>query len=516
MLSCAFTLLVVHHSEAYGKLRVVPTYDDVCYFNDGWARLNDLYSGGLPTAISRYLANPPHSPFSSYLAALSYALLGFHQSAPYYLNGVIVLVLLLVADYYVAPGPWWHYLLVYFFALALPYTAWAVREFRPDIACGLVTAMGLMWMLRADWLDAGRSHRCVAGAFLALALLIKPTVFAFTLIVFAGTLGWVCLRDWRTKTPRPNYQLVLRSSLPLVLTATALAGPYFLVAGRRLWQYFFANILGTERYLWEYRAGLKEHLAYYLSGQGGRAMFGPHLGVVVGLAALGIALMVWKKRVAGAGLNGGMLVVGFVVWLLPTMNSVKTPYFGATFGFFLFLGALQVLVHLLRGIPIPGLPLASTRIVAVLAVLLALAVWRIPGSHHALSSARADDINEVCHSVYRAVKECRSGPASTVFVTATGYINSDVLAYFAAQDNIDDLRFIGVTNQLQEVPKQFDKATIVVASEVGNGLANEEFPCGQFQEQSLQMVRDHDDFVQAAAIATASGKHYYVFRRKIP
>src|SRR4051794_22929413 len=76
-----FTLVFVNYSLRHGRLAVGPTDDDCIYLVDGLQRLSLLQQS--PRALFESLVRyPPHSPFSSGLAMIAFAIFGSHQWAP--------------------------------------------------------------------------------------------------------------------------------------------------------------------------------------------------------------------------------------------------------------------------------------------------------------------------------------------------------------------------------------------------------------------------------------------------
>ena len=90
-----FTLVMVQHAMRHGRLLLPPSYDDVTYFLDGLERLDRLHNDGLRGLIAMHTADPPHSPFSTYLAMGAFAVAGPREWAPYAANGLLILLLLL-------------------------------------------------------------------------------------------------------------------------------------------------------------------------------------------------------------------------------------------------------------------------------------------------------------------------------------------------------------------------------------------------------------------------------------
>src|ERR1700742_1393530 len=74
---------VIQWSIRFGRLAMDPVFDDVGYLIDGLQRLDILDRSGFHEFCQTFINSPPHSPWSTALAILSFALLGVHDWAPY-------------------------------------------------------------------------------------------------------------------------------------------------------------------------------------------------------------------------------------------------------------------------------------------------------------------------------------------------------------------------------------------------------------------------------------------------
>ena len=203
VLSAAFTLAVIQYSHQHGRLILHPSYDDVGYFADGLGRLQVLYREGPAGLFAEHVRNPPHSPFATYLALLSFALFGARDWAPYAGNAVIVFTLLAFVDYLLRAQSVGVRSAVAVFTLTVPFAGEAIAEFRPDIACGLLTAIAVVLLLERPSASTSLMRRRLAGGCLGLALLVKPAIFPLTLVLLVvsmilltrGSIG--CTRSGR-------------------------------------------------------------------------------------------------------------------------------------------------------------------------------------------------------------------------------------------------------------------------------------------------------------------------------
>jgi hypothetical protein len=73
-IAALFTAVLVLLSLRVGRLQQYTQGDDMMYFLDGLDRLEQLRANGLNGIVVGYLHQPPHSPWSSFLAASSFAI----------------------------------------------------------------------------------------------------------------------------------------------------------------------------------------------------------------------------------------------------------------------------------------------------------------------------------------------------------------------------------------------------------------------------------------------------------
>src|SRR5262245_60061410 len=78
MLAAGITTLVLRRSLERGRLASLPTYDDAYYLAEGAKWLARWRTEGAWEVVREYVSRPPHSPFSTAAAGVSFAVLGIH------------------------------------------------------------------------------------------------------------------------------------------------------------------------------------------------------------------------------------------------------------------------------------------------------------------------------------------------------------------------------------------------------------------------------------------------------
>ena len=520
VLAIAFTLLMVNYSRLYGRLLFLPVVDDAAYMNDGLERLKVFYTSGFRGLVRGYLdTTPPHSPFSSGLAMASFGLLGPHDWAPYIGNVVIVFALVPFAALLMRGAKLWELLLVCVFVLTTPLAANAASEFRPDVACGIVTAAGLVLLLWKSFAQSSLRYRLTIGACLGSALLVKPTISPLTLALFATALMLALLCDLKPKEHRPSLPKLFAACVPVGAVAVLMAIPYYAVAWRYVADYIWRHMVGPPSSVWRFRGGAMAHARYFLDGPGGTYMLGNHLWILLGLAVLGAALSLRRRAVTITRLASfGLIIV--IAYLVPTLSWAKNLYIAVVFHVLLLFSGVMVLRLLVtrsearrarwgRVAPVLG------RARLIVAVLLGIWLAKFPGAWGIRGSEAVDSRNRLIQGVYATLKERTGSQKSSTFVTTFGTVNIGTLRFLALQDGAE-LTFSDqvLSDNLPDYARSLESADFAVASDDGNLEAQDWLPSSKVQGQTLALIRANPDFVQIASFPTSSGKPYYVFERR--
>lgn len=510
-IAAAFTALVIQHSYAHGKLACPPTYDDVAYFEDALHRLEVFYGGGLVASIVDFAKSPPHSAFSSYLAAAAFATAGVRDWAPYAANALIVFGLLALLDVLLHGDTLARKLAVGALVLAVPISAEAVYEFRPDIASALCAAAGAILLLRRPLTETSWRYRATAGALFGMAVLFKPPTSPLTVAVFCAVAGMVTVIDLLQKNRdfRAARTAWLQCLAPMILIPL----PQLAADWRETINYIYQPIFGPAHSVWARPGSRSWHMLFYLTGLGGQQMLGRMLWPLAALVAAGIAYALVRQNRAAATRILAMLCVAGVAYAVPAAIDVKEPFFGTTFTWLLTFAAVYVLADVL---PRRGWIPAS-----LLAVALAIGAWtaRLGPSLFDRGSAVVVQRNRLVNELYAALLNERFPTYARVYMTSTGYVNPGVLDYYYRRDTLHALN-IGANSYADDLAihrRELFMSDYVIASEGANGEAFEDFVrSGVVQDQTLAIVRADPDFRQSGAFRTANGKHYYLFKRVNP
>lgn len=523
-LAALFTVLMVQESIRDGRLRAGPVYDDVSYFIDALERLQVFDAGGIPGLARGVVRGPPHSPWSSSVAFVSYLLLGRHDWAPYAGNFVIVFALLVLVACLMRDMPAWAKAGGAFFVLAVPMTGLAVTEFRPDSAAGLATAAAVLLTVEDGLRAPMLRSRILLGALWGAALLIKPSIVPQTLLLFAGALtartlvarfGMGC--TWRQAATWRTWLIV-----PALALAFAL--PYYIVAGEHVFSYIWNVIAGSQQAVWRMPGTWRDHALFFLTGSGGAAQLGYHLWLVVGLLLLG-TLIVLRHGSRGQLWHWGSLAALLAIaYGVPTANLTKNPFLGLSFQWLaLLMAVLGLRAWWIDALPSAGwsrrLRIGGGWLVIVLAMLIVDVRW--PRASYGGYAVGGDvqtvrTVVEAQRQIYDVVSG-HVGKGTFVYFTAPGSVDGTYVRYRLLQEGRDARTHVSIVDtEFASILHQIERADVIVAAESGSGLTEAGLPAAQFEDRALQTIRSMPDLREVARVPAFNGRFVYIFARRAP
>lgn len=377
-LAALVTAFHIRHSLDGGALALPPTYDDIMYFIDAAARLDTLRRTGLAGFLAEYAARPPHSPLSSLLALIGFSLLGVKPWAACAATA-IPLALLVRAFFAIAKDvPLWITTVAALALLGSPLVGIVIIEFRPDALCGLVTACGVLLIILRRWAQGETATSVAAGAFLALALWAKPSVFALTIILFGAAMAAASVPDIWRRASRGN---VFRAWALTVGTAALLAAPHYVFALDETVSYFVQNLFGEHSDIWNMKVSPLEHMLYYLVGIGGGFTLGAWLYLAL-LAAMVCVALVLRRPDRGAFeqfLRG--CAVFLTCYVAVSATAHKSPFIGISLTALTMVAAALGVAFALRDLARSRRTMAASA-VAIALLAFSIAEFRTPWAGH--------------------------------------------------------------------------------------------------------------------------------------
>ena len=338
LLVATFTVLCLRFSAESGRLSTVVNYDDSVYFLRATQLLQQLDQEGFGSVLQNIIAKPLHSPWSVLLAAASYAVSN-QQAAPYWANALVVVFFLLFLSYFFRklPVSWIAGLWISF--LCLPYAGMMVLEFRPDLCWSLFTGFGVIWIWLSDQELRDRKYLVISGLLFGCALLIKPSTFALTILLFMCSWSGRQILDGYMNR-KLDLAKSARSTLAFVGITTGIALIHYAMAWSEVWSYFWDNSFGDKIEVWRRSVSWRQQFSYYLFGGGARSNIGT-AGWFVIAAGLSAAAVVFRYSPLHLRYRMGAVCIALLcTYLINVLGNAKTPFLGgALYSIAFFLSA---------------------------------------------------------------------------------------------------------------------------------------------------------------------------------
>lgn len=515
-IAAAFTSVFVLLSVKVGRLQSPLHGDDMMYFLDGLDRLDQFRSKGLTGVVAGYVERPPHSPWASFVAAGCFALFGMKEWAPFVGNALLIMVLVGFVDFLAIGRGRWLRRFCLLMACTAPFAAQGVMQFRPDFAAGLLTAIGVVLVLRGSFAESSRLHQVTAGVAFGLALLVKPTGSPFTLVMIGGTLALASLCDWLTR-PRLTVRRLASSWAWCVGPLLALAVPHYALAWRLVAKIVALNTTDPQAKVWKMSGGEWGEVFpwyYYLTGLGGRMMLRNHLYLFGAICLASFVFVVRTRDREAIVRHVAFALALLVAWAIPTMLACFSPFFTQTFVVLLLFCAVLAVCDVLPRVSIGG-PRWITRVAVAGAVVLPFV-----GMASRTSGVAPDpDRIRMHHEIYRDVLQqvrARSGEGSArVFLTCNGEIAPETLTWLARNDGVNAaFSAEEISTDVDVFRTEIDRSTLVLAvSTNGHGKVHPWLPCAEVADTVLASLRARPDFRQVATFGPLDANEYYLFAR---
>lgn len=394
LLALIFTAINVVYSTHYGRLAIPPTYDDIGFISNGFVLLDAGYQHGWGQWLLDLFTKTWHAPVTVLQACLAFAVFGKAVWAPYLLNGLYLIVLLICLRREFFSAPISTFLAIAISILAWPLISYLIVEFRPDIPTNLFLALGT-WRLAKRHEEIGQGQYCrlssiweISWPFVA-ALWLKPS---FSPVVIGLWLSaWVLLSGFN------HFVLKMEGGLRNTLVSFARGAlflfifflPYLVVSGPHLAQYFIANVFTASRDIWSPPLSMVDNLKYYVIGEGGLATMRWWSVVTVAVALFAFLVAMRARDYRTLRMGGIYAAFAFIAWVGMTVLKNKSPWFGSVVSsHFLgvFIMASGYIIESLRKIP------AAHYLYTVLLVLLGVGLHAWPNSSGVLPGLSLNEI----------------------------------------------------------------------------------------------------------------------------
>lgn len=526
VVSALFTAFVVQHSFERGRLQYEVDYEDVITFLDGLKRYRLLVDEGQGRLqfLCQYVVDPPHAPLHSLQAMLAFAFLGIHDWVPYVSNFILLFALLASLVFALRDASSLGKVAAVAFLLCTPLAYHTVEEFRPDYPSGIATVWGIFLYLRflrdrSSWTAAW------AGICYGLAMLAKPPVFLYVLAMGGGPFFLGLLLGFH----RSSWQGMWKSTLqawPFFAGCAVVAGPHFLIATKKILDYFLLNQLGPDSHLWAFNEGWSHRIAYHLTGYGGWLGLGRHWALALGLwgISLGAGMFAFRQ---GSSMKWPLLgSAGMALWayIFLVINPHMNPFFGITFQALLLFSGASVLAWLADCAHKQwGALILRTGVVAVVGVAFLLA-FRLPVRKIEFTfgpERHREFLQTANRDVMEILKKFRDSTEGRYCLVSTyGAVSSHTLQWISDKSETG-FRFFGVTYEPIEKARQlFDtnagtaRVDFAVVSEPGMLGVHEFLPNAKTTGLILEYQHNHPEYIEIGRVPDPNGISYVVFRRE--
>lgn len=512
-LGLAFGLASLWHSMRQGFLAVPVLPDDIGYFAEAARVVQLFYDRGAVAVLRELVVAPPHSPLALAVPFTAYLLFGMQYWAAAALNIGWVVLLLCGLRIHLAERRWYEYLSVAAGVLAWPIAGFLVVESRPDVVYGVLLALATLYVLSsAGSLSTPRGM--LSGALLfAAAFLAKPSALPLTLALMGTAMLFATLRD-ASAVPAQGTRLAnLVPALRLAGVTALLTAPYFALAGASTLRYIWSTTFGAEKEIWSLDLSVRQHLLYYVSGPGGRSIYGAWL-LVTGLLGTAALLIAWRRGWRPGWREMGVLAAIAITYAVLTATGHKSIYFGFTLGGFallLFVAACRYLFAAGDASPQPRL-----RGGILAALLMATAAWlfhwhwyhRSGGAPSIQPAAEARARHDLVERLADAIAPVEGSRVDVFMPTATGYLNQATLRFelLRRRQPFDSMRDLHRSNDLAAHRALIDGSTHVVLHDPADPQLIAYLPSTALLGELHALLEASPDFRRIALIPGAPGE----------
>jgi hypothetical protein len=503
-----FTAGVLQWSLNYGRLAYDVTYDDIGYFQDAFTRIQVFNTQGFGAMIAGFFQNPPHSLWSSLLAFTGFALFGPHDWAPYIMNGLTIFLFLGLLVYILRNVHFLASAVLMVLVLFVPFSFFAVHDFRPDFVVGVFTCA--FSLLALESFSSGQNHdkiklRC-AGIIFGIALLSKPSFFAHTLALsffisaFISLFPALCDRN-RQQTKSKLFLFMLRD---FYLPGMILAVPYYALIWRQIWDYFWVNARGENAAIWNLQGNYWEVFKNFTAVS--FLMIAEYLYLFIVIILLSLILLVKKREWQDLYVVGGAISVAIISLAIMVYGRIYSPFFGLTYQIMLCIAACFCLASFYRSKMIVSILLAAFTLFSGLYVIKGKSVLVTILTAGKSPLVRTE--NSVNLKIIQAVdcylkKKDLAGTSGNIFVSFAGDVNADSMRWLIQKNHfhlkISDLYTAKDIEPYKKAIKEND--FIIIADGDADGIFRW-LPSYAVQKPVLDFLRLQPDMKEILIVQT--------------
>ncbi|MBV9122863.1 MAG: hypothetical protein JO112_05875 [Planctomycetes bacterium] len=282
--------------------------------------------------------------------------------------------------------------------------------------------------------------------------------------------------------------------------------------------YIYQNAIGSGSSIWMYHGSKAEHLLYFLTGEGAQITFSAYSYVVAAtLGAALLAVLVWgnaASRIRAVALS----LATACAYAVPTLNKVKTPFFGLGFELLLLFCALLSLRFLFSG------PWAKGRLfrLTVGGALVVLAGIGLKSSAPCFNwgtrgDGRLGSVEQTCREILQAMKSTEAGRPVKVFLTMHARpINQDTLQWLSRTSGCA-YQFVAPALEqidLDQVKLEMENSLFVLAFDSLSQDSSFDYPSEHLAPATLRLARSLSCLSEVAAFPSFDGTVYHLFKNR--
>ena len=338
IIALMFTLGILQWSFIYGRLAIDITWDDVAYFQDAYLRIKTLYEKGFLSMLAELYNDPPHSPYSSLLAFIGFALFGPRDWVPYLMNFITIFTFIGFLAYIMRNINFIISTVILILFLCVPLSFFAVHEFRPDSAVAIFTCifsfLAFESLLSKNNYDVFRLR--FAGVVFGLALLCKPSFFAHTLAIsFVVSCLIVVYRIIASNHLRQqvNGKDIIYMLRDFYLPGILLAFPYYALNWLQIWNYFLINTRGKSSTIWNFNESISYWgvLKSFTFNGPAYSMISSYLFLFSGVIIYSFLFFLYKRKWYNIYFLTGLIAVAIANLAIIVYGRHDNVFFGLTY-----------------------------------------------------------------------------------------------------------------------------------------------------------------------------------------
>jgi hypothetical protein len=479
LLAC-YPFVLLAWSMAHGRLAFDTGYDDVSYAADSARRFQLLRDSGLSSYFTDLVTRPPHSVMSTLIGSLGFPVFGLSNYAFYVGNAVLFWVVSaagFVTMRTFTASRLGGYIFV-IFLMASPIGFRLVQDSRPDIASGLF--LGIACIAIWNFAVCKKKGLILGSVMVALAVTSKMSFIPHNVLILGLAVVFILIFGASTENSRI---MLLKSLLLLISLSLVIALPALLLGWNDILAYITENALSSQQSLWTFSKsnGFLGLLLIYL-GPGWQSLGGfvTQFAIVVGLIGLVVpSLRRFRRRIIFLATLG---IASFitVVWL-----AFHNEYFFATshaFGLLILVLSSTVLLesankHVVFRI-IAFTSFAVMFLFACANVTQSSVVLRYPEARIG-SSENARIVSETT----------KGGAVGDLYLTTTGPVNPDSIAWIAAQDGVQLTSSSGAfLKTAREITDEALLHSTVIVPSLFSAEYNRSWPSGLAQTEVIKSL----------------------------